>query len=442
MSDLAADDLDFGRAEPPVPDKAQPSPSPTEGAPDAVAGERTISPVAGRFGLGKGGKAIALAGLVAGCGVFLAATWTHPRGRSPKPGPQEPARQVVDWSSVNGAATPAGAPGAGAPMSATRAAPEAMAAPAGGATLANPGVGAPSLTTAPNGQIVPALSGGGGAATGSSPAGGTPPGAQGGVDAKAAAAQQAAAARAAKLQAIRSAPLLAYSAEVHAGTGGGGGLMVGAERGTQGGAASELDQLRRGSAIGLVRAQRLPDRNFLLAAGALLPCVLENALDTSAPGFVTCRISRDIYSDSGGVVLMEKGSRVIGEYRSGFSQGRARIFVLWDRITTPGGVAVDVSSPASDALGRAGFDGRIDSHFWQRFGGALLLTSVSGGLSAAATADARLANIAQAPNEAAAVALQNSINIAPTLTKPQGSKVGVFVSHDLDFSGVYALQAR
>ena len=139
---------------------------------------------------------------------------------------------------------------------------------------------------------------------------------------------------------------------------------------------------------------------------------------------------------------MEKGSRVLGEYRSGFQQGRARIFVLWDRITTPDGVAVDVSSPASDALGRAGFDGKIDSHFWSRFGGALLLTSVSGAVSAAATADARFANIAQAPNEAAATALQNSINIPPTLTKPQGSEVAIFVSRDLDFSSVYALKER
>ena len=254
-------------------------------------------------------------------------------------------------------------------------------------------------------------------------------------------AQQAAIARAAKLQAIRGAPLLAYSTEVRGRDALGGGLIPAATRAAETG-GSELDQLRRGSVIGMVRAQRLPDRNFLLTAGALLPCVLETAMDTSALGFVTCRISRDIYSDNGGVVLMEKGSRVIGEYRSGFAQGRARIFVLWDRITTPGGVAVDVSSPAADALGRAGFDGHIDSHFWQRFGGALLLTTVNGGLSAAATADARFANVAQAPNEAASIALQNSVAMPSTLTKPQGAEVGIMVSRDLDFSSVYALKGR
>ena len=281
---------------------------------------------------------------------------------------------------------------------------------------------------------MPALAVDGGASAGA-------PAARAAADPRLTAAQQAAAARAAKLQAIRAAPLLAYSSEVR-GEVGGLGLTSTAARAEVAVGGSELDQLRRGSSIGLVHAQRLPDRNFLLTAGALLPCVLETALDTSSPGFVTCRIPRDIYSDSGGVVLLEKGSRVIGEYRSGFQQGRARIFVLWDRITTPDGVAIDVSSPAADPLGRAGFDGRIDSHFWQRFGGALLMTSVSGGLSAAATANARFANVAQAPNEAATVALQNSINMPPTLTKPQGSEVAIFVSRDLDFSSVYALKGR
>ena len=434
MSEFTADDMDFGRSAP----EAPPIAAPTGRAAGPLPGERTISPIAGRFGLGKGGKALAVLGLAAGCGVFLAATWTHPKSHKAQTGQQEPARQVVDWSQVKGA----GAPTTPAPGAAGGPGPEAAAA-AGAPTLTDPGLGAPSLTSAPNGQIVPALSLGAGAPAGAAGAAAVPAGGQGVADPKAAAAQQAATARAAKLQAIRSAPLLAYSAEVRSPGGGSTPQLppTGARSG-EGAAATELDQLRRGSTIGLVHAQRLPDRDFLLTAGALLPCVLETAMDTSAPGFVTCRITRDIYSDSGGVVLMEKGSRVIGEYRSGFQQGRARIFVLWDRITTPGGVAVDVSSPAADALGRAGFDGKIDSHFWQRFGGALLLTSVSSGISAAATADARFANVAQAPNEAGAVALQNSINIPPTLTKPQGSEVGIFVSRDLDFASVYALKGR
>ena len=44
--------------------------------------------------------------------------------------------------------------------------------------------------------------------------------------------------------------------------------------------------------------------------------------------------------------------------------------------------------------------------------------------------------------EAASVALQHSIDLPPTLKKPQGSEVAIFAAQDFDFSGVYGLKAR
>ena len=46
------------------------------------------------------------------------------------------------------------------------------------------------------------------------------------------------------------------------------------------------------------------------------------------------------------------------------------------------------------------------------------------------------------PSDAAAVAMQNSINIPPSLTKMQGSQVAIFAAQDFDFSTVYGLKAR
>jgi len=194
--------------------------------------------------------------------------------------------------------------------------------------------------------------------------------------------------------------------------------------------------------IGRARASRLGDRNFLILAGANIPCILQTAMDSSAPGYVSCLISRDVWSDNGAVVLLEKGARVLGEYRSDLRQGRNRLFVLWTRAVTPTGVAVDLSSPASDALGRAGFGGAVDRHFWERFGGALLLTVVDDGITAAAGGSSRHPDVVQLPSDAAGVALQNSVDIPPTLRKAQGSEVSIFVAQDLDFAGVYALQPR
>ena len=375
MSEIA-DDHDFGRTHRVIePATGAPDPAPSrEPTLAAVAGERVISPVAGRFGAGKSGKILAVWGLVAGCGVFMAATWTHPRTHRAKAGSDEPVKQVVDFAQVRAVPTtvkPVVPPNGADALAAGSTSPAAPF--VAGPTLTQPGGGAPALS---DGPVVPAIAT---AAPGSTPGQtGASVLSGGGGDPKETAARQLAAQQAARTHAIRAAPLLAYSAGSTPLGAAGSGPFLAAARVGEPAAATELDQLRRGSTIGTVKATRLPDRNFLLTAGAVLPCVLETALDSSAPGFVTCRVPKDVYSDSGGVVLLEKGSRVIGEYRSGFQQGRARIFVLWDRITTPGGVAVDVSSPASDALGRAGFDGHIDSHFWRRFGGALLLTTVSG----------------------------------------------------------------
>ncbi|TAJ58096.1 MAG: type IV secretion system protein VirB10 [Brevundimonas sp.] len=200
--------------------------------------------------------------------------------------------------------------------------------------------------------------------------------------------------------------------------------------------------MRQLTPVGQTRAGRLPDRNLLVTAGTSVPCVLQTALDSTTPGYVTCVLPRDVWSDNGAVVLMERGTRVLGEYRGGLQQGRRRLFVLWTRAVTPTGVAVALASPAADALGRSGFDGMVDTHFWDRFGGALLLSIVDDGVYAAAGRNDGASSMARVPSDAASVALQGSVEIPPTLRKGQGAEVSIFVAQDLDFAGVYQLRPR
>ena len=353
--------------------------------------ERSISPIAGRLGSGMAGKGVVLAALVAGCGVFVSASWGHDKPKS-EPKRLEPARQVVPFELATKAPSP---------------------------TLAAPGPDAPNLGPTEAGGQVPAIQ---------PTAGGTT------------AAADAATRRQAEVSAIRGAPILAYTRSSSGGAGPAISALLAAQNGPAR-EATELDQLRRSSSIGQARAARLGDRNFLIVAGANIPCVLQTAMDTTTPGYVTCLIPRDVLSDNGAVVLMEKGTKVLGEYRSSLRQGQRRLFVLWTRAVTPAGVAIALGSPAADPVGRAGFDGDIDTHFWDRFGGALLLSIVDDAAYAVAGPN-NGANVTRLPSDAAGIAVQNSISIPPSLRKAQGAEVSIFVAQDFDFSGVYGLRAR
>ncbi|MBY5767057.1 TrbI/VirB10 family protein [Rhizobium leguminosarum] len=192
------------------------------------------------------------------------------------------------------------------------------------------------------------------------------------------------------------------------------------------------------------RAGTLGNRDFIVAMGTSIPCVLETALSSDQPGFTSCVINRDVLSDNGRVVLMEKGTQVVGEYRGGLRRGQKRLFVLWNRAKTPTGVIITLASPATDALGRAGVDGHVDTHWWERFGSAILLSIVGDATSYTngqlQDSDVEADNTTSAGKQAATIAVEQSINIPPTLLKHQGELVSIFVARDLDFSSVYWLR--
>ncbi|MBY5517853.1 type IV secretion system protein VirB10 [Rhizobium leguminosarum] len=192
------------------------------------------------------------------------------------------------------------------------------------------------------------------------------------------------------------------------------------------------------------RAGTLGNRDFIVAMGTSIPCVLETALSSDQPGFTSCVINRDVLSDNGRVVLMEKGTQVVGEYRGGLRRGQKRLFVLWNRAKTPTGVIITLASPATDAVGRAGLDGYVDTHWWERFGSAILLSIVGDATSYANSqlqdSDVEADNTTSAGKQAATIAVEQSINIPPTLWKHQGELVSIFVARDLDFSSVYRLR--
>ena len=196
-----------------------------------------------------------------------------------------------------------------------------------------------------------------------------------------------------------------------------------------------------------VRASMMPNRNLLLSKGTFIECILETKVDTTVPGMTSCVIPRNIYSANGKTLLLERGSKAVGEYKGAVENGLNRIFVLWTQIQTPNGVRINLNSPSTDALGGAGLSGEIDFHWWRRFGNALLFTLIQDGFDFGMSKNTEnnggvnyYQNSQDGMERIIEEAMRQSGNIPPTLTKNQGERIGILVARDVDFSSVYSLK--
>jgi type IV secretion system protein VirB10 len=208
------------------------------------------------------------------------------------------------------------------------------------------------------------------------------------------------------------------------------------------GAGESLETLLRPSVTPAVEASVLPTERFLLPKGAFIDCTLETAIDSTLPGMTTCVTATDTFSADGTVVLLERGTKLVGETRGQVRAGQARLFVLWTEARTPTGVIVPLDSPGTDALGRAGLTGKVNTHFWERFGAAILVSVIDAGVQAGVQATSNGGSIIVNPSSSEDIMtgiLQSTVNIPPTITVRQGARIQVLVARDVDFRSVYRL---
>ena len=208
------------------------------------------------------------------------------------------------------------------------------------------------------------------------------------------------------------------------------------------------------SQVETVFAGRMQHSNLTLTAGSTVPCVLITKIISSLAGLITCQVSRDVYSVDGSTVLIDKGSFVLGEYKSGtVALGQGRLFVVWNRLRTPAGVVIDLASPGVGNLGESGVGGLVDRHYLEKFKGAsfvALLSTITSMTQLIAEIEAKKAlssntldvNVDFSTEENAmdrvyADMLADYANIPPNIIKNQGDTFNIMVAHDVLFTDVY-----
>ena len=210
----------------------------------------------------------------------------------------------------------------------------------------------------------------------------------------------------------------------------------------------------QGSATPRVAASTLGQRSLTLPKGTAFTCALKTKVISAVSGLVGCQVQRNVYSDDGRVLLVERGSHLDGEYRvTSVRPGTVRIPVLWTRIRTPLGVTVDIDSPGTGPLGESGIDGFVDNRWGERLGAAMLLSLIDDSVKLVIqhqtnqdgdlgqTNTVVLPSTTSNTSKLAEKVLDSTINIPPLIYQNQGGIVGIYVARDVDFSSVYALRA-
>lgn len=204
---------------------------------------------------------------------------------------------------------------------------------------------------------------------------------------------------------------------------------------------------RNNSSNVFANVSQTSNRDLLLLRGTTIPCTLVTKIDSTYKGFTSCQISKDVYSANGRTLLIERGAKVFGEQNVEITQGKARVSVLWTRIETPKGISINLDSPSTGQLGEMGIGAKVNNHFWQRFGGAIMLSVIQDGLNVASshlekknTSTTNINNTTSTAESMAEEVLKNTINIAPTARINQGTPINIMVAKDVNFEGIYALR--
>ena len=188
----------------------------------------------------------------------------------------------------------------------------------------------------------------------------------------------------------------------------------------------------------VTQAEVIANPSNTVIQGTMIQAVMETALDSSLPGQTRAIISEDVFSYDGSRLLIPRGSRLIGRYRSGIEIAQKRVTIAWDRIILPNNQTVQISAFGGDELGRSGVTGFVDTRFDERFGSAALISIISAAPSAASAQveDETTAEVLQDVGDDLADATDSVIgeylSIGPVIYVDQGARVTVMVERDLE----------
>lgn len=190
---------------------------------------------------------------------------------------------------------------------------------------------------------------------------------------------------------------------------------------------------------------RVDERSpYTLTAGTVIPAVLVAGMNSDLPGQVLAQVSENVYDGATGArVLVPQGAKLLGTYNASITTGQQRVFAIWNRVLYPDGSTLDLGDmPGADQTGAAGFRDRVDNHYGQTFGNAILLSLFGAGVQ---LSQPRQSSVFAAPTNGQIVGgalgqqlgalgmetARRGLQVPPRLQVRAGYRFNVMVTRDL-----------
>jgi type IV secretory pathway VirB10-like protein len=180
-------------------------------------------------------------------------------------------------------------------------------------------------------------------------------------------------------------------------------------------------------------------KKYVLFEGTVLETLLINRLDGTFAGPVSSLVTNDVYSHDRQHLLIPAGSKVLGEASKADTFGQARLAVAFHRLLMPDGYSVSLDQfKGLDPAGATALKDKVNNHYLKIFGASLAI-GILGGAAQLGTGsvltETGAERIQQGFGTGMAISaeriMDRFLNILPTVTIREGSRVKVYLSNDL-----------
>ena len=172
--------------------------------------------------------------------------------------------------------------------------------------------------------------------------------------------------------------------------------------------------------------------------GTIADVRLMTGVNTAIPGIVVGQLVYDIWDVDTRVVVIPRGSKLIGQAGPMSSDTEGRGKVVFTTFVDPSGRVVPISTPvlATNRIGIAGVDGQVDYHWMRMMSSSLALAVISGFTSSNTSAPTSMSannndlvrqNMTSSMGQTSSQLLQRFAKITPDITLEEGSVVKIIL---------------